>query len=173
VRLAGDEDASGFVVNDLDLCRRAIDRAARSGRPECPCTRCNTHRTERERRRAHRPHDATAGAAHQCQGGHVQRPEFDDQRLRSPDGVILRPRRRRQLPPQRRQHHLRLPATLRPPLACPTRQAMCSMGTPLLVAWARVRGNKGARSAGVDGYTAYSVEAGQGVEAFSTSCGPS
>jgi RNA-directed DNA polymerase len=36
----------------------------------------------------------------------------------------------------------------------------------LLVAWARVRGNKGARSAGVDGYTAYSVEAGQGVEVF-------
>jgi retron-type reverse transcriptase len=36
----------------------------------------------------------------------------------------------------------------------------------LMVAWARVRGNKGARSAGVDGQTAYSIEAGQGVEAF-------
>jgi RNA-directed DNA polymerase len=36
----------------------------------------------------------------------------------------------------------------------------------LLVAWARVRGNKGARSAGVDGYTAYSIEAGRGVEVF-------
>ena len=29
----------------------------------------------------------------------------------------------------------------------------------LLVAWARVRGNKGARSAGVDGYTACAIEA--------------
>ncbi|MFC0532027.1 group II intron reverse transcriptase/maturase [Phytohabitans kaempferiae] len=36
----------------------------------------------------------------------------------------------------------------------------------LLVAWDRVRGNKGARTAGVDGQTAYSVEAGQGVEEF-------
>ena len=36
----------------------------------------------------------------------------------------------------------------------------------LLVAWDRVRGNKGARTAGVDGRTAYSVEAGQGVEDF-------
>jgi RNA-directed DNA polymerase len=36
----------------------------------------------------------------------------------------------------------------------------------LLVAWDRVRSNKGARSAGVDGYTAYSVEAGVGVEVF-------
>jgi RNA-directed DNA polymerase len=36
----------------------------------------------------------------------------------------------------------------------------------LLVAWDRVRGNKGARTAGVDGHTAHSVEAGQGVEAF-------
>jgi RNA-directed DNA polymerase len=36
----------------------------------------------------------------------------------------------------------------------------------LLVAWARVRGNKGARSAGVDGYTAYSIETGRGVEVF-------
>ena len=32
----------------------------------------------------------------------------------------------------------------------------------LMVAWVRVRGNKGARSAGVDGQTAYSIEAGQG-----------
>lgn len=36
----------------------------------------------------------------------------------------------------------------------------------LLVAWDRVRSNKGARSAGVDGYTAYSIEAGTGVGVF-------
>ncbi|WP_369183435.1 group II intron reverse transcriptase/maturase [Streptomyces sp. Y1] len=36
----------------------------------------------------------------------------------------------------------------------------------LLMAWNRVRGNKGARTAGVDGRTARSVEAGQGVEVF-------
>ncbi len=36
----------------------------------------------------------------------------------------------------------------------------------LLVAWDRVRGNKGARSAGVDGETAYYVRDGQGVEVF-------
>lgn len=36
----------------------------------------------------------------------------------------------------------------------------------LLVAWDRVRSNKGARSAGVDGATAYSIEAGQGVGVF-------
>lgn len=36
----------------------------------------------------------------------------------------------------------------------------------LLVAWDRVRGNKGARTAGVDGRTARSVEAGQGVRDF-------
>ncbi|MCC9312522.1 group II intron reverse transcriptase/maturase [Kitasatospora sp. RB6PN24] len=36
----------------------------------------------------------------------------------------------------------------------------------LLVAWARVRGNKGARTAGVDGQTAYYVETVQGVEVF-------
>jgi RNA-directed DNA polymerase len=36
----------------------------------------------------------------------------------------------------------------------------------LLVAWGRVRGNKGARSAGVDGQTAYAIEAGRGVDAF-------
>ena len=36
----------------------------------------------------------------------------------------------------------------------------------LLVAWDRVRSNKGARSAGVDGYTAYSIEAGMGVGVF-------
>lgn len=36
----------------------------------------------------------------------------------------------------------------------------------LIVAWARVRGNKGARSAGVDGQTARSIEAGRGVGAF-------
>src|SRR5215467_7501102 len=36
----------------------------------------------------------------------------------------------------------------------------------LLVAWERVRGNKGARTAGVDGQTARSVQAGRGVEEF-------
>jgi RNA-directed DNA polymerase len=36
----------------------------------------------------------------------------------------------------------------------------------LLVGWVRVRGNKGARTAGVDGETAYYVEAVRGVEAF-------
>ncbi|MFF8717107.1 hypothetical protein ACF07T_37610 [Streptomyces sp. NPDC015184] len=36
----------------------------------------------------------------------------------------------------------------------------------LLVAWDRVRGNKGARAAGVDGRTARSIEAGQGVVDF-------
>jgi RNA-directed DNA polymerase len=36
----------------------------------------------------------------------------------------------------------------------------------LLVAWSRVRGNKGARTAGVDGSTAMSIEAVQGVEDF-------
>jgi RNA-directed DNA polymerase len=36
----------------------------------------------------------------------------------------------------------------------------------LLVAWDRVRGNKGARTAGIDGRTARSVAAEQGVEEF-------
>lgn len=36
----------------------------------------------------------------------------------------------------------------------------------LLVAWFRVRSNKGARTAGVDGKTVYSIEAVQGVEVF-------
>jgi RNA-directed DNA polymerase len=36
----------------------------------------------------------------------------------------------------------------------------------LLVAWRRVRGNKGARTAGVDGQTAHAVETGRGVAAF-------
>ena len=36
----------------------------------------------------------------------------------------------------------------------------------LLVAWHRVRGNKGARTAGVDGQVARDVERGHGVEAF-------
>ena len=36
----------------------------------------------------------------------------------------------------------------------------------LLVAWDRVRGNKGARTAGVDGQTAHYVEAVRGVEGF-------
>jgi RNA-directed DNA polymerase len=36
----------------------------------------------------------------------------------------------------------------------------------LLVAWDRVRGNKGARTPGVDGKTAPSIQHGQGVERF-------
>src|SRR6478752_8114247 len=36
----------------------------------------------------------------------------------------------------------------------------------LLVAWARVRGNKGARTAGVDRETAYYVQTVRGVESF-------
>ncbi|WP_455410040.1 group II intron reverse transcriptase/maturase [Streptomyces hiroshimensis] len=36
----------------------------------------------------------------------------------------------------------------------------------LLVAWARVRGNKGARTAGVDGRTAHDIEAMRGVEVY-------
>ena len=36
----------------------------------------------------------------------------------------------------------------------------------LLVAWTRVRGNKGARTAGVDGETAYYVQTVRGVESF-------
>ena len=36
----------------------------------------------------------------------------------------------------------------------------------LIVAWTRVRANKGARSAGVDGQTARSIEAGRGATAF-------
>jgi len=36
----------------------------------------------------------------------------------------------------------------------------------LLVAWARVRGNRGARTAGVDGHTALSITAAMGVEGF-------
>src|SRR3954471_19548667 len=36
----------------------------------------------------------------------------------------------------------------------------------LTMAWGRVRGNKGARSAGVDGQTAYYVEKERGTEAF-------
>jgi len=36
----------------------------------------------------------------------------------------------------------------------------------LLVAWDRVRGNKGARTAGVDGHTAMSIALGTGVEEF-------
>jgi RNA-directed DNA polymerase len=38
--------------------------------------------------------------------------------------------------------------------------------TFLLVAWVRVRGNKGARTAGVDDETAYYVETVRGVEDF-------
>ena len=36
----------------------------------------------------------------------------------------------------------------------------------LLIAWDRVRGNKGAKTAGVDGHTAASIEAGTGVGEF-------
>ena len=36
----------------------------------------------------------------------------------------------------------------------------------LLVAWRRVRANKGARTAGVDGETAYYIEQDRGVETF-------
>jgi RNA-directed DNA polymerase len=36
----------------------------------------------------------------------------------------------------------------------------------LLVAWERVRGNRGARSAGVDGHTAFFIESRRGVEPF-------
>ena len=36
----------------------------------------------------------------------------------------------------------------------------------LLVAWFRVRGNKGARTAGVDGETAHYIEAVRGVDGF-------
>ena len=36
----------------------------------------------------------------------------------------------------------------------------------LLIAWTRVRGNKGARTAGVDGETAHYIEAVRGVEGF-------
>ncbi len=36
----------------------------------------------------------------------------------------------------------------------------------LLVAWRRVRGNRGARSAGIDGQTAHDIEAGRGEESF-------
>ena len=36
----------------------------------------------------------------------------------------------------------------------------------LLVAWDRVRGNKGARTAGVDGRTASSIALGAGIEEF-------
>jgi RNA-directed DNA polymerase len=36
----------------------------------------------------------------------------------------------------------------------------------LLVAWRRVRGNRGSRSAGIDGQTAYEIETRKGVERF-------
>ena len=38
----------------------------------------------------------------------------------------------------------------------------------MLMAWRRVRGNKGSRSAGVDGQTAYHVEQVLGIERFLT-----
>jgi len=42
---------------------------------------------------------------------------------------------------------------------------VCDPAT-LLVAWRRVRGNRGSRSAGIDGQTAYEIEVRQGVEPF-------
>ena len=39
-------------------------------------------------------------------------------------------------------------------------------------AWHRVRGNRGARSAGVDGRTAFYISAVRGEEEFLASCGP-
>src|SRR3954452_11541363 len=42
---------------------------------------------------------------------------------------------------------------------------VCDPAT-LLVAWRRVRGNRGSRSAGADGQTAYEIEVRQGVERF-------
>ena len=40
----------------------------------------------------------------------------------------------------------------------------------LLVAWDRVRGDKGARTAGMDGRTACTIKAEQGVEVFLDGC---
>jgi RNA-directed DNA polymerase len=45
---------------------------------------------------------------------------------------------------------------------------VCDPAT-LLMAWQRVRGNRGSRSAGVDGLTAHEIEAKRGVEQFLTS----
>jgi RNA-directed DNA polymerase len=42
---------------------------------------------------------------------------------------------------------------------------VCDPAT-LMVAWRRVRGNRGSRSAGIDGQTAYEIETRQGVERF-------
>src|SRR4051794_30020609 len=42
---------------------------------------------------------------------------------------------------------------------------VCDPAT-LLVAWRRVRGNRGSRSAGIDGQTAYEIEHRQGVQRF-------
>src|SRR3954465_12850651 len=42
---------------------------------------------------------------------------------------------------------------------------VCDPAT-LLVAWRRVRGNRGSRSAGIDGQTAYEIETRQGVGRF-------
>jgi len=42
---------------------------------------------------------------------------------------------------------------------------VCDPAT-LLVAWRRVRGNRGSRSAGIDGQTAYEIETRQGIERF-------
>lgn len=42
----------------------------------------------------------------------------------------------------------------------------------LLVAWDRVSGNKGGRTAGVDGQTTQSIEVWQGVEDFLAGSGP-
>jgi RNA-directed DNA polymerase len=48
---------------------------------------------------------------------------------------------------------------------CDLHNLVCDPAT-LLVAWLRVRGNRGSRSAGVDGQTAYHVEKVLGVECF-------
>src|SRR3954451_24639520 len=42
---------------------------------------------------------------------------------------------------------------------------VCDPAT-LLIAWRRVRGNRGSRSAGIDGQTAYEIEHRQGVQRF-------
>ena len=42
---------------------------------------------------------------------------------------------------------------------------VCDPAT-LLIAWRRVRGNRGSRSAGIDGQTAYEIEVRQGVQRF-------
>ncbi len=71
--------------------------------------------------------------------------------------------------------HRKVPAWFGPGVAgkglCPAQHL--ASGLPvfadpafLLVAWDRVRGNKGARTAGVDGETAHYIESERGVEGF-------